>query len=166
MIKGIGITYPINGRTMTKTLIAKPVVKDKFWVITDGKEKVGNVIANPEGYALKLNGNTEIYKNAADIKRQLKINFTSIKVEKNKRPLPFEEFPAPKRIYNSLFDIHRKLHLFTKTKDSKCYHAAGWFNFPDNEELGVQYCPKYIFIQRYKYTGPYKSMEDAKSSDK
>lgn len=151
---------------MTKTLIAKPVVKDKFWVITDGKEKVGNVIANPEGYALKLNGNTELFKNAAAIKKQLKIDFTSIKTEKNKRPLPFEGFPTPKRIYNSLFDIQRKLHLFTKTKDSKCFHAAGWFNFPDNEELGVQFCPKYIFIQRYKYVGPYKTMEEANSCDK
>ena len=31
---------------MTKTLIAKPVVQNQFWIVTDGKEKVGNVIAD------------------------------------------------------------------------------------------------------------------------
>jgi len=143
----------------TKTLIAKPVVKDKFWVITDGKEKVGNVIASPEGYDLKLNGSVEHFKNTAAIKKQLKIDFTSIKIEKNK-PLPFQVYPTPKRIYNSIFDIQRKIHLFTKSNNSKCYHAAGWFNFPENEELGIQFCPKYIFIQRYKYVGPFKSVEE------
>jgi hypothetical protein len=144
----------------TKTLIAKPVVKDKFWVITDGKEKVGNVIASPEGYDLKLNGSVEHFKNTAAIKKQLKIDFTNVKIEKHKTPLPFQQYPTPKRIYNSIFDIQRKLHLFTKSNNSKCYHAAGWFKFPENEELDIQFCPKYIFIQRYKYIGPFKSIDD------
>ena len=146
----------------TKTLIAKPVVKDKFWVITDGKEKVGNVIADPDGYSLKLNGSVEHFKNTAAIKKQLHIDFTNIKIEKHKTPPPFQEYPTPKRIYNSMFDIQKKLHLFTKTIGSKCYHTAGWFNFPDHEELGIQFCPKYIFIQRYRYEGPYKSQTEIK----
>lgn len=146
----------------TKTLIAKPVVKDKFWVITDGKEKVGNVIASHEGYDLKLNGSVEHFKNTAAIKKQLHIDFANVKIERQKSVLPFQQFPTPKRIYNSMFDIQRKLHLFTKRNNSKCYYAAGWFNFPENEELGVQFCPKYIFIQRYKYQGPYKTEEEVK----
>ena len=48
---------------MTKTLIAKPVVKNQFWIVTDGKEKVGNVLANGSGFELKLNGNKTQFKN-------------------------------------------------------------------------------------------------------
>jgi len=150
----------MKGKIMTKALIAKPVVKDKFWVITDGKEKVGNVIANPEGYSLKLNGNVEYFKNTAAIKKQLHIEFTPEKVSKTKIQKPFDEYPTPKRIHNSMLDIQRRIHLFTKATDSKCYYAAGWFNFPENEELGIQFCPKYIFIQRYKYQGPFKSKDE------
>jgi hypothetical protein len=145
---------------MSVKLVAKPVVKDKFWVITDGKEKVGNVIAGPEGYDLKLNGSVEHFKNTAAIKKQLRIDFDNVKIEKHKSPLPFQQYPTPKRIYNSIFDIQRKIHLFTKISNSKCYYAAGWYNFPDNEELGIQFCPKYIFIQRYKYMGPYKTKDE------
>lgn len=147
---------------MSIKLIAKPVIKDKFWIVTDGKDKVGNVIAQPEGYNLILNGNVEHFKNTAAIKKQFHIDFTNIKIDKQKTPLPFQQFPTPKRIYNSMFDLKRKLHLFTKSSTSKCYYAAGWYNFPEDDELGIQFCPKYIFIQRYKYTGPYKTKEEIK----
>ena len=26
-------------------LVAKPIIKDQYWVVTDGEQKVGNVIA-------------------------------------------------------------------------------------------------------------------------
>ncbi len=145
---------------MSTKLVAKSVVKDKFWVITDGNEKVGNVVAGPDGVDLKLNGSVEHFKNTDAIKKHLNIDFTTIKIEKHKTPPPFQEYPTPKRIYNSMFDIQKKLHLFTKSTDSKCYYAAGWFKFPENEELDVQFCPKYLFVQRYKYIGPYKSIDD------
>ena len=31
-------------------LIAKPIVKNQYWVITDGDKKVGNVIADQNGF--------------------------------------------------------------------------------------------------------------------
>ena len=47
---------------MSKPLIAKPVVKNQFWIVTDGKEKVGNVIADGSGFEVKLNGNKTHFK--------------------------------------------------------------------------------------------------------
>ncbi len=146
---------------MSTKLVAKTVVKDKFWVITDGNEKVGNVVAGPEGVDLKINGSVEHFKNTATLKKLVPIEFTTDKVNKTTVNNPFEIYPTPKKIYNSMLDVKRKLHLFTKTNDSKCYHAAGWFNFTENEELGVQFCPKYIFVQRYNYQGPFKTKEEA-----
>ena len=26
-------------------LVAKPIIKDQFWIVTDGEKKVGNVLA-------------------------------------------------------------------------------------------------------------------------
>ena len=39
-------------------LIAKPIVKGEYWVVTDGDKKVGNVIADGTGFEVKLNGNS------------------------------------------------------------------------------------------------------------
>jgi hypothetical protein len=146
---------------MSKPLIAKPVVKNQFWIVTDGKEKVGNVIADGSGFEVKLNGNKTHFKNTNTIQKQTNIQFETIKIEKNKKELPFNEYPTTKKVFNSILDIKRKIHLFTKTQKSKCFHAAGWYVLYQNAEPSVTFCPKYIFIQRYEYIGPFKTEDEA-----
>jgi len=147
---------------MSKPLIAKPVVKNQFWIVTDGKEKVGNVIADGSGFEVKLNGNKTHFKNTNSIKKQTNIQFETVKVEKNKKDIPFNEYPTTKKVFNSILDIKRKVHLFTKTQKSKCFHAAGWYVLYQGDEPVVTFCPKYIFIQRYEYLGPFKTEDEAK----
>ena len=145
-------------------LKAKPVVKNQFWIVTNGKEKVGNVIADGSGFEVKLNGTITHYKNTTAISRQFHIEFQKNKIEKVRKEIPFSEYPTTKNVYNSVLDIKRRLHLFTKTQKSKCYYAAGWFTLNQGSESIVEFCPKYIFIQRYGYEGPFKSEDDAKQA--
>jgi len=147
---------------MSKPLIAKPVVKNQFWIVTDGKEKVGNVIADGSGFEVKLNGNKTHFKNTTAIKKQTSIEFQTIKIDKNKKEVPFNEYPTTKKVFNSILDIKRKVHLFTKTQKSKCFHAAGWYVLYQGDEPTITFCPKYIFIQRYEYLGPFKTEDEAK----
>ena len=148
---------------MSKPLIAKPVVKDQFWIVTDGNEKVGNVIADGSGFEVKLNGSKAHFKNTNSIQKQTNIEFQTIKVDRTKKEVPFNEYPTTKKVFNSILDIKRKIHLFTKTQKSKCFHAAGWYVLFQGEEPTISFCPKYIFIQRYEYLGPYKTEDEAKN---
>ena len=100
---------------MNKTLIAKPVVKNQFWIVTDGTEKVGNVIADGSGFEVKLNGNKTQYKNTKAIERITNIQFENVNKFKTKHESPFDEYPTTAKVYNSLLDVKRKLHLYTKT---------------------------------------------------
>jgi hypothetical protein len=139
-------------------LIAKPIVKGEYWVVTDGDKKVGNVIADGTGFEVKLNGSITHYKTTNAIKRQTKIDFQT--VDKKKPVPPLSSFPTPSKTYNNVLDIKRKIHIFTKTTKSKCYHAAGWYVLNQGEPQ-VVFCPKYIFVQRYEYSGPYKTETEA-----
>lgn len=147
-----------------KTLIAKPVVKNQFWIVTDGIQKVGNVIADGSGFEVKLNGNVAHFKNTTTIQKQVHIEFQTNKALSKKEVSPFSEYPTTKKVYNSVLDIKRKVHLYTKTPKSKCYYAAGWYVLNQGSEPVVTFCPKYIFIQRYDYQGPFKSEAEANSS--
>ena len=147
---------------MSKSLIAKPVVKNQFWIVTNGTEKVGNVIADGSGFEVKLNGNKTHFKNTNSIQKQTNIEFQTIKIDKTKKEIPFNEYPTTKKVFNSILDIKRKIHVFTKTQKSKCFHAAGWYILYQGEDPTVIFCPKYIFIQRYEYIGPYKTEDEAK----
>lgn len=147
---------------MSKTLIAKPVVKNQFWIVTDGEKKVGNVIAEGSGFDVKLNGSVAHFKNTSAIKKQTSIEFESIN-KKTKPDTTFTEYPTTSKVYNSVFDIKRKIHLYTKTPKSKCYYAAGYYILYQGSEPVVTFCPKYIFVQRYKYEGPFKTENEAKN---
>lgn len=149
---------------MNKTLIAKPVVKNQFWIVTDGNEKVGNVLADGSGFEVKLNGSKTHYKNTKTIERITNIKFEDVSKFKTKTETPFSEYPTTSKVYNSMLDVKRKLHLFTKTAKSKCYYAAGWFVMGQGQEKNVVFCPKYIFIQRYEFTGPYKTKDEAEET--
>lgn len=144
-----------------KTLTAKTIIKDQYWVITDGERKVGNVLANPSGFELILNGSATQFDSTDDIKRKAKIRFEPLKSNNKKAELPYPQYPTSPRTYNNVLDVRRKLHLFTKTTKSKCYHVAGWFVIDQNGHSKVEFCPKYIFVQRYDYKGPFKSEDEA-----
>jgi hypothetical protein len=148
---------------MSKSLIAKPVVKNQFWIVTNGTEKVGNVIADGSGFEVKLNGSKTHFKNTNSIQKLTNIEFQTIKIDKTKKEIPFNEYPTTKKVFNSILDIKRKIHVFTKTQKSKCFYAAGWYVLRQGEEPNVIFCPKYIFIQRYEYIGPYKTEDEAKN---
>lgn len=142
-------------------LIAKPIIKDQYWVVTNGKEKVGNVMATGSGYEVKINGDVSHFENTRKIKRQVQIEFQPVMKGKTKVELPFAVYPTGGKVHNSILDIKRKLHLFTKTAKSKCFYAAGWFNIKQGSSFETIFCPKYIFILRYDFTGPYKSEAEA-----
>ena len=146
-----------------KTLIAKPIVKDQYWVVTDGNQKVGNVTASGSGFNVIVNGTTKHFDNTTEIRNNTRIQFQTLKTNKTKINLPFAQYPTTAKIYNSILDIKRKLHLYTKTQKSKCYYAAGWFAINQSNGFESVFCPKYIFVQLYPYYGPFKTEEEAEN---
>ena len=143
-------------------LVAKPIVKNQFWIVTDGEKKVGNIEANNAGYGVQVNGTFLQFNNKEELKKKTHIKFEQLDTSRVKPTVLYPEYPTTARVYNSICDVTRGLHLFTKTKKSKCLHAAGYFVIDQNGTLAVQFCPKYIFIQRYPYKGPYKTSDEAK----
>lgn len=141
--------------------IAKPIVKDQLWVITDGGKKVGNIQADGQQYAVKIGDTVDIYTDTKNIERGAAITFEKPRRSDSGTP-PFAHWPTPKkRTYNNYWDVRRKIHVFTKTADSKCYYGAGYYNLKFADRWQTVFCPKYIFIQRYPYNGPHLNMDDA-----
>lgn len=143
-------------------LIAKPIVKNRFWIITDGQKKVGNIEATSSGYGVHINGNTITFNSTADIARQAHVKFVNDTRVATTVCHPYTDIPTPSKVYNSVLDVTRGLHLFTTTKKSKCLHAAGWYVMKQDTDYEIMFCPKFIFIQRYEYHGPYKTEAEAK----
>jgi len=56
-----------------------------------------------------------------------------------------------------MYDIQKKLPLFTKSKDSKSLYCAGYYTIRFEKGWVKSFCPKLITLQRYEYQGPFKT---------
>lgn len=142
------------------TLVAKPIILDKRWIVLDRGHKVGAVEATTNGYRVQLGSLEQCYDSTSNIENFVKIKFERPEVARN-NSVVFSKWPTTGKTYNDVMDIKRKLHLYTKESDSKCYYASGWFKIKMNDEWQTIFCPKYIYITRYDYRGPYMTENEA-----
>ena len=56
-----------------------------------------------------------------------------------------------------MFNVQKKLPLFTKSPDSKSLYCAGYYIIRFDKGWVKSFCPKLITIERYENKGPFKT---------
>lgn len=135
---------------------AKPVIKDQYWILKDGDKKIGNIQAGPKGYSVRINDTVSIVDNLSRISKLAKIYFEQPAGSLKKNDSKIYGYDPGCRTYNAMYDVRRQLALFTKTKTSKSWFAAGWFRICQHGTWSIQKNPKLITLQRYQFEGPYR----------
>jgi len=138
-------------------LVAKPIIDNEFWVITDENGKVGNVESSESGFKLKIADNVSYFDSTFAISEAVQIKFETAQSAISSITPAYAQWPYTNPGYNHIWDVKRKLHVYTKSHDSKCYYVAGYFRMKLDDQWQTIFCPKYIFIQRYPYLGPFAS---------
>lgn len=141
------------------TIKAKPILENKFWIVEEEGVRVGTLSKEDEGFVVTSKGKINFYKNEKQLKKTFGNNFlvASIKDNLDNTAKEVHGFPTRTTPYNSMYDIKRKLPLFTKSEKSKSVYCAGYYLVKFNVNWLKSYCPKLITLERNEYTGPYKS---------
>ena len=141
------------------TFKATPILQDKFWIVEQAGEKIGTLSKNDEGFVVNSQGKLNLYKNEKQLKRTFGKNFlvANIKNTINDQSKDVHGYPTRTVPFNSMFDIQRKLPLFTKSEKSKSVYCAGYYLVKFNVNWLKSYCPKLITVERNEYMGPYKT---------
>jgi hypothetical protein len=142
-------------------LKAKPIVDGKFWIVEEDGEKIA-VLHKKEGNKYMLSskqGETYFAKKDELVKTFGKDFFqindkTKISIDDTK---DVYEYPTSCKPYNPLFNVQRRLPLFTKSSASKSLYCAGYYTIKFDKGWVKSFCPKLITIERYPYKGPFKS---------
>jgi len=138
---------------------AKPVLENKFWIVEDNGQRVGTLSKNEDGFILAKQGDVKVYSNERQLKKHVGLQFI-LKQINNKNSNEIYEvhgYPSKGLPYNSMFDIKRKLPLFTKSEKSKSVYCAGFYLIKFNVNWLKSFCPKLITIERNDYIGPFKT---------
>lgn len=143
------------------TLKAKSVLKDRFWIVEEDDKRVGTLSWNDDRYMFSSLAETCFFDNTRQMKKKFgtemifvtnDANIISTDKEKVVHGYPTSVYP-----YNSMYDVRRKLPLFTKSEKSKSMYCAGYYVVHFEKGWVKSFCPKLITVERYEYKGPFKT---------
>jgi hypothetical protein len=139
-------------------LHAKPVVEGKFWIVEEGKEKIGVLkVTEQKKYVFSSKDVITTFDNKKTLFEKFGKDFF-IKGQEKSENIGKKEiygFPTSSLPHNSMFNVKRKLPLFTKSSKSKSVYCAGYYIIKFNKGWVKSFCPKLITIDRYPYQGPF-----------
>lgn len=146
--------------TMTD-LHAKPIIENKFWIVERDGEKFATLRKNEDDRFVMSNElGVKIYDTKESLTKQFGKNFFVAKIIKeanNALPNEVHGYATSAEPHNAMYDIKRKLPLFTKSGDSKSLYCAGFYVIRFDKGWVKSFCPKLITLQRYEYQGPFQS---------
>lgn len=136
-------------------LQAKPVVANRYWILRRDDRKVGTVERDPTGFFLRVDGVTRHFRTLPMLRKTTPIQWQPA-VRPSKPPRDqVHGYDTGCRAFNGMWDVKRRLPLFTKTAHSKSWYAAGWFAVKQHRKWRVIRNPKLILLERYQFRGPY-----------
>ena len=139
--------------------VAKPVLDNKFWILEDNGQKVGTIRSNENGVTLTVGTKNQTFKALSELKQKIKVDFTGKEVvKKETKEYEVHGYACKTKPHNPIYDLKRKLPLYTKTSDSQSFFCAGYYviHWEDGNHSPA-YCPKLITLSRYTYDGPFKT---------
>jgi hypothetical protein len=142
-------------------ITAKPVIENRYWILRQGDEKIGNIEATDSGFQVKVQDSVQQFKTIRMVRQRMKVEFEKIAAAHRDDPHSVYGFPAGCRAYNAMYQVQNGLPLFTKSAKSKSWYAAGWYQIWQARRWTTVQSPKLITLQRYRYRGPFHSREQA-----
>jgi hypothetical protein len=140
---------------------AKPIVDGKFWIVEKDGTKIATLHKKENNKFILSSTNGEVMFNKKDdLTKQFGKGFflTSNKVKVTSQDAhECHGYPTSSKPYNAMYDVRKKLPLFTKSNASKSLYCAGYYVIKFDKGWVKSFCPKSITIERYPSKGPFKS---------
>lgn len=133
---------------------AKPIVKNKFWILKDEDRKIGTVEKGRGNYIVRIADQQAEFKTIKTIENKTNITFEQFAEQQKKQGHEVNGFLTNSKPYNAVYNVKERLPIFTKKTKSKSWYAAGYYKINIKGRNKIVWCPKLILLQRYPYIGP------------
>ena len=140
---------------------AKPIVEGKFWIVEENGEKIGTLSKKENNrFVLSSKDGSSFFGKKEEIIKAFGKDFFQAKIKttmSNEVVRDVYSYPTSCHPYNPMFNVQKKLPLFTKSPDSKSLYCAGYYVIRFDKGWVKSFCPKLITIERYENKGPFKT---------
>lgn len=138
---------------------AKPVIKNKFWIVEEDGHQVGTIQAAPDGVVFVHGQTREKFPTLKLLRTKHNIHLAPATKNKSDRMNSIYDYPCEGRVYNPVYDIKSRLPLYTKEPKSKSFYCAGYYLVKIETTWASVFCPKKIILTRHEYHGPFTSKD-------
>lgn len=142
---------------MTTMIIAKPVIKEKFWILEEQGNRVGMMNFSDGDYVIKLKKKDLILHSTDELKKH-HIEFAGRDLSHGGH-MTVMGYPTDQEDVYNIQEVNG-LPCFTKKPNTKSVHAAGWYGVKFKNGWVPSFCPRLSTINSYETLGPYKSQMD------
>ena len=141
---------------------AKPILENKFWIVEHDGQRMGTLSFDDERYMFSSKVETCFFDNKRQMKKRFGVDIvwgeeSTVETPKDSNLFNVNNYPTTVIPYNSMYDVKRKLPLFTKSEKSKSVYCAGYYIIKFDKGWVKSFCPKQITVERYEYRGPFKT---------
>jgi len=152
--------------------VAKVVVPNKSWILEDEGVKLGTLNKEKKGFSFYRKGTKidiptkEEVQNTfgSEVTKALEKN-VKISTKKTIETSPnVYEFPCNGVPCNPVYNIKKKLPIYSKSSKSKSLYCAGYYIIKFRKGWVKSFCPKLITLERYSFQGPFKTEEEMKKA--
>jgi len=149
-------------------LHAKPIVDGKFWIVEQDGTKIATLHKKDNNkFILSSTSGEVMFNKKEELTKQFGKEFflknTKVKVTSTADSKDCHGYPTSCNPYNAMYDVRRKLPLFTKSNASKSLYCAGYYVIKFDKGWVKSFCPKAITIERYPFKGPFKDELEMKT---
>ena len=146
---------------MTQEIHATPIIPDKFWIVEENGTKVATLRKNDDNrFVMSNEAGIKIFESKESITKEYGKDFFAAKIIReadDSKDGEVHGYPSSTTPHNAMFDIRKKLPLFTKSEDSKSLYCAGYYVIHFDKGWVKSFSPKLITLQRYEFKGPFKT---------
>lgn len=149
------------------TIKAKPVVKNKYWIVEDDGKKIGTIQAANDGVVLVQNNYRIKYPSVKVLGTTHNIRFVrgqTSQTTQTASPNCVYDYACHAIPYNAIYDLRLKLPLYTTSCKSKSYFCAGYYLVKYETQWQLEFCPKKIILTRNEFMGPFRTQLQAQDN--
>jgi len=145
------------------TVHAKEIVDGRFWILEDHGMKIATIALSDNKFILADKKGSNFYKDKKALEQHLgnTIEWDKLDITESVTK-EIHGFPCSTTPFNQLYDVKKKLPLFTKSKKSKSLYCAGYYVIQFDKGWVKSFCPKLITLERYNFKGPFTTKLEMK----
>jgi hypothetical protein len=140
-------------------ILAKSVIKDKFWILEENAKRVGMMNFKDDNYVINLKRKDYVAHDSTELKT-LGIEFVKRDYTHGGH-LEVMGYPTDQEEVFNVKEIDG-FPTFTKKAASKSVHVAGWYGIKFKNGWVCTLCPRLTTVKTNIFVGPYKTKMDLK----